>query len=66
MEQKIIDLEMRYMEQERIIQELSEIIYRQEQQISQMQNHLKQITKQLNILMPSIAEISDEEVPPHY
>ena len=67
MEDRIIDLEMRFMQQEKIIQELSDMVYRQEQHIVQIERELAMFRDQLRAISPSaICDQDDEAPPPHY
>lgn len=67
MEQRMIELETRYMHQEQAIADLSEIIYRQELAIKRLETDVSLLREQLNIALPSLTRSSeDEEPPPHY
>jgi SlyX protein len=67
MEDRLTDLEYRYMLQERTIQELSDTVYRQELIIEQLQRDLQQIAEQLKMALPSLTAMpDDDEPPPHY
>ncbi|MCM2357826.1 MAG: SlyX family protein [Geobacteraceae bacterium] len=67
MEERLADLESRYMQQERTIHELLDAVYRQQQLIDRLGREMEQIREQLNIALPSLVERpEDEEPPPHY
>jgi SlyX protein len=67
MNDRITDLEIRFTHQERTIQELSDTIYRQQQEIERMAVELRQIREQLSIAAPSMNRLpEEEEPPPHY
>ena len=67
MEERLTELENRYMQQERTIQELFDAVYRQQQLIDRLDREMEQIREQLQIALPSLVERpEDEEPPPHY
>ena len=67
MEQRIIELELRYMHQEETIQELNEIVSRQELMLEQLRRDLATLKEQFLVMSPSITRDPDqEEPPPHY
>jgi SlyX protein len=67
MEQRINELEMRYMQQEQTISELNEIICRQELVIERLQRDFATLKEQFMVMSPSVSRDSDqEEPPPHY
>lgn len=67
MEERLTDLESRYMRQERTIQELLDLVYRHQQSIDRLGREMEEIREQLQIALPSLVEQpEDEEPPPHY
>lgn len=67
MEERITELELRFMQQERIIQELNETVFRQEQAISRLERQFRLLGEQLRSFAPSsILAQDDDERPPHY
>ena len=67
MEERITELEVRFMHQEHTIQELNETVCRQELIIARLEQGLSLINEQLCTLDPSTARDPDEEErPPHY
>ncbi len=67
MKERLTDLESRFMHQERTIQELSDIVYRQQQAIERHERELRQFRNQLRLAIPSITKTpGEEEPPPHY
>ena len=67
MEERFTDLESRYMQQERTIQELLDLVYRHQQSIDRLGREMAEIREQLQIALPSLVERpEDEEPPPHY
>ena len=67
MEDRITELEIRITHDQRTVQELNEIVCRQELRIESLERDLEQITEQLKLLLPSLVRNQDEdERPPHY
>lgn len=67
MEDRVTELELRFMHQEHTIQELNEAVYRQEQIIARLELGFSLISEQLRTLAPSTTRDPDEEErPPHY
>ena len=63
MEERVTDLENRYTHQERLVQELLDTVYRQQQELDRLQRDVEQ----LRLALPSLVERpEDEEPPPHY
>ena len=67
MEERINELEMHYMQQEVTIQELNEIVCRQELIIGQLLREFAALKEQFLVMSPSVSQTADqEEPPPHY
>jgi SlyX protein len=67
MEERITELELRFMHQEQTINELNETVCRQELAIARLERELGGIREQFLTLSPSINRTADEEdPPPHY
>ncbi|MFZ4859827.1 MAG: SlyX family protein [Desulfuromonadaceae bacterium] len=67
MEERINELEMRYMQQEMTLQELNEIICRQELTLERLQRDFAALKEQFLVMSPSVVHDADQEVPPpHY
>jgi SlyX protein len=55
------------MHQERTIQELNDMVYRQEQALARLQLEVLQLRQQLMTATPSLNRTEEEETPPpHY
>jgi SlyX protein len=63
-ENRIIELETRISYQDHIIQELNEVVTRQQQQIDRLEKSLKQMSEHMKAINPARPE--DETLPPHY
>lgn len=67
MEERITEMELRFMHQENTISELNETVCRQEVAIARLERELGRMREQFSSLTPSINRTSDEEEPPpHY
>jgi SlyX protein len=67
MEERITELELRFMHQEKTIHELNETVCRQELAIARLERELGRMREQLQTLSPSINRTdAEEEPPPHY
>ncbi len=67
MKSRLTDLEIHVMHQERTIEELNEVVARQQQTIGRLSAEIELIKRQLRLLAPSDIKSPSEEVPPpHY
>lgn len=67
MEERINELEMHYMQQEVTIQELNEIVCRQELLLGQLRREFATLKEQVMSMSPSVSRDPDQEdPPPHY
>jgi SlyX protein len=67
MEERITELELRFMQQENTIQELSDTVYRQEQAIVRLERDLGILAQQLRtVASTNTGEVDVDERPPHY
>lgn len=67
MEERITDIEIQLMHHENTIQQLNEVITRQQLTIEKLQCDISLILQQLRTVFPSpVRDARDEEPPPHY
>ena len=67
MNERLTELELRSMHQERALQELFDTVFAQRQAIDRLDREMGQIREQMNLVLPSLVEQpEDEEPPPHY
>ena len=67
MEERLNELELRYMQQEQTIYELNEIVCRQELFIESLRRDFALLKEQFLVMSPSVSRDPDqEEPPPHY
>jgi uncharacterized coiled-coil protein SlyX len=64
---RLTDIETHLMHQERTIQELNDVVIRQQQILEELAAEVAQLREQFRDLQPSaVGEPSAEESPPHY
>lgn len=67
MEERITELELRFMQQENTIQELNDAVYRQEQMIERLLRDVDHLSRQLMTISSGFVKgNNEEEPPPHY
>ena len=67
MESRITDLEMRYMHQQSMLQELNEVVISQQKEIENLKREIELLKQQMAASAPSLIRDSSEETPPpHY
>jgi SlyX protein len=65
MEERIVELELRYTEQQALLQELSGVLYKQAQQLDLLQAQVRQLELKLQGDQ-GLVDAQDRERPPHY
>ena len=65
MEERIVELELRFTEQESLLQELSSVIFAQQRELEALRAHVAVLEKKLQA-EPGLVDASDKEPPPHY
>lgn len=67
MEDRMTELELRFMQQENTIQELNDTVYRHEQSIARLEQQVIILGRQIRTITPSpVCDPDEEEPPPHY
>ena len=67
MKERITDIEIQLMHHENTIQQLNEVVTRQQLAIEELQNDFRQMTEHLRKVYPSgVRDLEEEEPPPHY
>ena len=67
MNERMVELKVRVAFQEQTLQELNEVVTRQQQQIDRLAQELETLKVQLAIVAPSLVIAKEEETPPpHY
>ena len=65
-EDRLLDLEVRITYQESTIQDLNDVIVRQQHQIDSLVEHSKRLKQQLENQGSAVRPLSEETPPPHY
>ncbi len=65
-DEKIIDIETRLAYQDDTIQQLNDVIYRQQQQLDKLEKTMQLLLAKIQDLMAGSAEEVANEKPPHY
>lgn len=67
MNERITNIEIQLMHHENTIQQLNEVVTRQQLAIEELQADFRQMTEHLRELYPSdMRDLEEEEPPPHY
>lgn len=66
METKLVDIETRMAFQDDTIQQLSDVIYRQQQQIDKLERTVQMLVDKIQDLMQDLPGKVVDEKPPHY
>ena len=66
LDQRIIDLETKISFQDKSIEDLSDSVYRQQQQLGELEKKLQIIQKRIESDQNGDSEIRPQEKPPHY
>lgn len=66
MQERVTELEIKAGFSEHLLEELNRSVYRQQQQIDQLQQEIRALRRQLQEATPAEARSAGDEVPPHY
>lgn len=67
MDQRLIELEIKFMEQEQTLEALSQQLYLQQREIYRLEQELHQVKDRLKTMSVSpVASQAEETPPPHY
>ena len=66
MESRLAEIEMKLSFSEELLEELNRTVYRQQQQIDQLQKELQTLREQVRTSLPDEAHNPIDETPPHY
>jgi SlyX protein len=64
-ESRIVELELRYMQQQELLQELSEVLYAQRKELDALNAELELVKKKVEG-EPGLVDARQQEKPPHY
>ena len=66
MEERIVELELRFTEQQALLGELSDVLYAQGKALERLEAEVAALRGKLAAAEPGLLEATDEEQPPHY
>ena len=66
MENRVTELETKMAFSEDMLEELNRTVFRQQQQIEQLEQEIRALRQQLQASMPAEQRSLTDEVPPHY
>ena len=66
MESRFAEIEVKLSFSEELLEELNRTVYRQQQQIDQLQKELQALREQVRVSMPAEPLNTLDETPPHY
>lgn len=67
LEARVVELELKYTEQQALVQELSDVIYAQQRQLDAMEAKLALLQKRFDAVgEPGLVDAKADEKPPHY
>jgi len=66
MEERIVELELRFTEQQRLLQELSDVVYAQAQHLDRLEHELAAMGQKLVAMEPGLVDATVSERPPHF
>ncbi|MBN8230058.1 SlyX family protein [Corallococcus macrosporus] len=64
-DKRLIELEIRYTQQQELLQELSDVLYQQGRVIDALQAELERLKRKLDA-EPGLVDARQQERPPHY
>jgi SlyX protein len=64
-ESRVVELELRYMQQQELLQELSEVLYAQRRELDALRAEVDFLKKKLEG-DPGLVDARQQEKPPHY
>lgn len=65
-DRRLDELELRYTEQQNLIEELSQVMYRQQRELDALKFELTQLKQKVGEFDPGLVDASRTEKPPHY
>jgi SlyX protein len=65
LEERVTELELRFMEQERLLRELSDVMFAQQRELDGLRKQVVNLEKKLQA-EPGLVDATEKERPPHY
>ncbi len=66
MKERIVELELRFTEQQQLLQELSDVVYAQGQSLERLEHELAAMGQKLAAMEPGLVDSTVAERPPHF
>ena len=66
MEERIVELELKFTEQQRVLQEVSDVVYAQSQSLERLEHELAALGQKLAAMEPGLVDTTVVERPPHF
>jgi len=66
MRERIVELELRFTEQQQMLQQLSDVVYAQGQSLERLEHELAAMGQKLAAMDPGLVDVTIPERPPHY
>ncbi|HZX40792.1 MAG TPA: SlyX family protein [Myxococcaceae bacterium] len=66
MEERLVELELRFTEQQQMLQQLSDVVYAQAQAIERVEHELAAMGQKLAAMDPGLVDATAVEQPPHF
>ena len=66
MEERIVELELKFTEQQRLLQELSDVVYAQAQSLERLEHELAAMGQKIAAMEPGLVDATAVERPPHF
>jgi SlyX protein len=66
MEERIVELELRFTEQQRLLQELSDVVYAQARSLDRLEHELAAMGQKIAAMEPGLVDANLVERPPHF
>jgi len=66
MRERIVELELRFTEQQQMLQQLSDVVYAQGQSLERLEHELAAMGQKLAAMEPDLVDIAIPERPPHF
>ena len=64
-ESRLVELELRYMQQQELLQQLSDVLYAQQRELDTLRAEVEYLTKKVEG-EPGLVDARQQEKPPHY
>jgi SlyX protein len=65
-EERIVELELRFTEQQRLLQELSDVVYAQGRALERLEHELGAMGQKVAAIEPGLVDATVVERPPHF